>query len=240
MLRPRSARCVTHAVVAAAASVLVFAAPLGAQLSLDGLQRDSVGTRNVVARLAPSAPLAPVPVALSLRVAERVDAELPQDTVRQRRRSVSHSEWYGRRLTIHRYGSYVMLPLFIAQYALGSKLLDQKTDLFEGRRTTPVDDGLRDTHRAVAIGVGSLFLVNTTTGVWNWLESRKEPQGRTRRNIHALAMLASDAGFAYTGVLGARATDHGIPEARTHRNVALTSFGIATAGAAYMWFGRED
>jgi hypothetical protein len=187
-------------------------------------------------------PVAPRPVALKARfsLAPLSTDALPQDTVRQRRRSVSHSEWYGRRLTIHRYGSYVMVPLFVAQYLLGSKLLDQKTDLYEGRRTTPVDANLRDTHRTVAIGVGGLFLVNTTTGLWNLLETRHEPEGRAHRNVHALAMLASDAGFAYTGVLGARATDHGLPESRTHRNVALTSFGIATAGAAYMWFGRED
>ena len=187
-------------------------------------------------------PLAPRPAALRARfspASQGIDV-LPQDTLRQRRRSVSHSEWYGRRLTIHRYGSYVMVPLFVAQYLLGSKLLDQKTDLYEGRRTTPVDPNLRDTHRAVAMGVGALFLVNTTTGLWNLLETRKEPEGRAHRNVHALTMLASDAGFAYTGVLGARATDHGLPETRTHRNVALTSFGIATAGAAYMWFGRED
>lgn len=218
-------------------SGLALGAPLSAQTNAATRppQRESALPQFAVA------PLAPRPAALTSRMTEDVSSrEFPQDTLRQRRRSVSHSEWYGRRLTLHRYGSYVMLPLFIAQYALGSKLLDQKTDLFEGRRTTPVDDGLRNTHRAAAIGVGALFVVNTTTGVWNLLETRKEPEGRARRNIHALTMLASDAGFAYTGVLGARATDHGIPEARTHRNVALTSFGLATAGAAYMWFGRED
>jgi hypothetical protein len=213
-----------------------------AMLVAASVQAQNAEQRGPLDAMAFEVPVAPRPVALKARfslAAQSIDV-LPQDTLRQRRRSVSHSEWYGRRLTIHRYGSYVMVPLFVAQYLLGSKLLDQKTDLYEGRRTTPVDANLRDTHRTVAIGVGGLFLVNTTTGLWNLLETRHEPEGRAHRNVHALAMLASDAGFAYTGVLGARATDHGLPESRTHRNVALTSFGIATAGAAYMWFGRED
>ena len=214
-------------------AAFVVAVPVQAQIAE---QRDPLIATAI------EVPVTPRPVALQARFssAPHLIDMLPQDTVRQRRRSVAVSDWYGRRLTIHRYGSYVMVPLFIAQYVLGSRLIDQKTDLFEGRSRTPVSDGLRDSHRAVAIGVGTLFLVNTTTGLWNLIEMRGVPEGRARRNVHALTMLAADAGFAYTGVLGARATDHGIPEARTHRNVALTSFGVATAGAAFMWFGRED
>lgn len=226
-----------HRIMPLLLAVLAAAAPARAQSAPQGAL---VGATLVDAPVSMQ-PVVLRPVALKARFssAPQVLDIVPQDTL-QRRRSTALSEWYGRRLTIHRYGSYVMVPLFIAQYALGTKLLDQKTDLFEGRRTTPVDDGLRDTHRAVAIGVGTLFVVNTTTGLWNLIETRAVPEGRARRNVHAITMLAADAGFAYTGVLGSRATDRGLPEARTHRNVALTSFGLATAGAAWMWFAREE
>ncbi len=161
------------------------------------------------------------------------------DTV-PRRRAVAFSDWYSRRLTVHRYGSYAMLPLFVTQFVLGNKLINQKEDLFANRRTIPVDEGLRTTHAVVAGAVGALFVVNTTTGLWNFIESRHTDAGRTRRTIHALTMLAADAGFAYTGYLGSKATDRGPPQGRQHRNVALTSFGISTAGAALMWFGQRD
>lgn len=161
------------------------------------------------------------------------------DTI-PRRRAVAYSDWYSRRLTIHRYGSYVMLPLFVTQFVLGNKLLGQKEDLFANRRTIPVDKGLRSTHAVVAGAVGALFVVNTTTGLWNLIESRHTQEGRGRRTIHAITMLAADAGFAYTGYLGSQTTDRGLPQGRKHRNVALTSFGISTAGAALMWFRKRD
>lgn len=170
----------------------------------------------------------------ALRLPSQIDAG---DTI-PRRRSVAYSEWYSRRLTIHRYGSYAMLPLFVTQYVLGNKLINQKEDLYAGKRTIPVDDKLRGTHGVVAGTVGALFVVNTTTGVWNLIESRHTEEGRVRRTIHALTMLTADAGFAYTGYLGSQATDRGPPQGRKHRNVALGSMLVSTAGAALMWLGN--
>ena len=88
-----------------------------------------------------------------------------QDTTR--RKAVTYSDWYARRLRVHRYGSYVMLPLFVTQYVLGDKLLAQKDAQYAGTRLTPIDDGLRSTHAVVAGAVGVLFAVNTATGLWN-------------------------------------------------------------------------
>lgn len=158
-----------------------------------------------------------------------------------RRKAVKTSEWYSRRLAIHRYGSYVMLPLFVTQFVLGNKLINQKEDLYAtpARRSIPVDAGLRNTHAVVASAVGLLFLSNTTTGVWNYLATRHNVQGRKLRTIHALTMLAADAGFAYTGYLGSQAKDHGIDDAHKHRNAGLTSFGVATFGASLMWFRKD-
>lgn len=159
-----------------------------------------------------------------------------QDTVPRRRRAVAYSDAYATRLRIHRYASYTMLPLFATQYVLGNRLLTQKEDVFAGRRTVPVDPGLRSAHRAVAMGVATLFVVNTTTGLWNLVESRDNPNGRAVRRAHAIAMLAADAGFVAVAVLGARGTDGDPSDARRHRNVALGSIALSTGGAALMWF----
>lgn len=157
-----------------------------------------------------------------------------------RRRAVRTSEWYGRRLAIHRYGSYAMLPLFVTQFVLGNKLLNQKEDQYAGKRLTPIDKNLRNAHIGVGSAVGLLFISNTTTGVWNYLATRHNVEGRKLRTIHALTMLLADAGFAYTGLVASKdATDHGPPEARKHRNLGLGSMAIATAGASLMWFRRD-
>ena len=148
---------------------------------------------------------------------------------------MEYSEGYGQRLTIHRWGSYVMLPLFVAQYALGDRLLQQKEDVFAGRRGGPPDAGLRRTHAIVAGGVGLLFVTNTVTGVWNMVEARHDPEGRTLRTIHGLTMLAADAGFVATGVMGSSSVDGTPADARAHRDVALASAGVAVVGAGMMW-----
>ncbi|HEV2736509.1 MAG TPA: hypothetical protein VGV85_16805 [Longimicrobiaceae bacterium] len=81
--------------------------------------------------------------------------------------------------------------------------------------------------------MGGLFTLNTVTGVWNLWEGRREPEGRGRRTAHALLMLAADAGFTATGVLGDRAANGG--GSRTvHRNVALGSMATAVAGYLVM------
>ena len=160
---------------------------------------------------------------------------IPADSVRPRPRAVEYSEGYGRRLTVHRWGSYVMLPLFAAQYVLGDRLLQQKEDVFAGRRGGPPSASLRRTHAVAAGGVGLLFLTNTVTGGWNLVEARHDPEGRGLRTVHGLTMLAADAGFVATGVMGSRAVDGSPRDARAHRDVALASAGVAVVGAGMMW-----
>jgi hypothetical protein len=157
------------------------------------------------------------------------------DSAPQPRRSVEYSDAYYRRLTVHRWASYTMLPLFAAQYVLGDRILDQKTDAYAGVGNG-VDPAARRRHQVVAGGVATLFAVNTVTGVWNAIEARGDANGRARRSTHVLLMLAADAGFVATGLIASRASDQGPPQARTHRTVALGSMGVATAGAAVMWF----
>jgi hypothetical protein len=151
------------------------------------------------------------------------------DTVRSRRaHAVEYSDWYARRLAIHRIGSYVMLPLFAGEYALGQRLLS----------TSPQPDWVRPTHRGVAYGLGALFTVNTVTGAWNLWDSRHDENGRTRRLVHTALMLASDAGFAYTGSIGQQGRSS-LDASRRHRNAALASMGLSVAGTGMMWFWKD-
>ena len=192
---------------------------------------------HFAAQLAMLASLQAPPAAITPLVESRVGISNEDDsTVTHRRpRAIQISDAYATRLTIHRYGSYVMLPLFAAQYVMGSRLLKQRQDIFSGKRTQTIDDGLRRAHKYTAIGVGALFVVNTTTGVWNMYDNRKNPDHRTIRTIHALTMLLSDAGFVATGRIGLNALNREPSESRRHRTFALTSMGIATVGASMMW-----
>jgi hypothetical protein len=138
---------------------------------------------------------------------------------------VEYSEWYGRRVAVHRAASYTMVPLFAAQYAAGRRLYDNPA--------LDANDWARRAHKPLAYAVGGLFTLNTVTGVWNLWEARKDPEGRGRRTTHALLMLAADAGFAATGMLGSRAAHQG--GSRTvHRNVALGSMATAVVGYLVM------
>lgn len=180
-------------------------------------------------------PVARRPVALRPVALRAVINGEPADSVR-RRAAVALSDWYLRRLTVHRYGSYLMLPLFASEYLLGQRLLAQKDGLYDGTRRVPIDKSLRQTHRVVASSVGALFAINSTTGLWNLWDARADGSTSRRRTLHVLSMLAADAGFAATGFMVNRAVNQRPSDARAHRNVALASMGLATAGVTLMWF----
>lgn len=153
----------------------------------------------------------------------------------RRPRAVEYSDAYYTRLTIHRWGSYAMLPLFAAEYSLGQNLMNDASPA----------GWMKPTHTLVAGGIGVLFGVNTITGAWNWWEARDDPAGRTRRTVHSALMLASDAGFALAAAL-APGEHHEFGNyadyqhrVRLHRNVAIGSFALSTVGAAMMWFWKQ-
>ena len=152
----------------------------------------------------------------------------PADTIRRRRpHAVEYSDAYAVRLKVHQIGSYTMLPLFAAEYALGQNLLNDARP----------SSWLKPTHVGVALGVGTLFTVNTVTGLWNLWDSRQDPSDRARRWIHASLMLASDAGFVWTGAVGgnSRTSD----SRQLHKNVALSSIALSTAGTVMMWLWKN-
>jgi hypothetical protein len=135
---------------------------------------------------------------------------------------------YYTRLKIHQVASYLTVPLFVAQYLSGRELWKH-----------PDSDGLaRDAHGPLAASVAGLFAVNTVTGVWNLWDSRKDPNGRTRRWIHSLLMIAADAGFVATGATapGDDAGENGASSsgARTHRALAIGSMSVALSSYLLM------
>jgi hypothetical protein len=166
--------------------------------------------------------VAPAPIAESTETLTLLaDAQAAQ---RPRPVAFEYSEGYQKRRKIHVYASFAMLPLFVTQFALGNSLWDNST---EGKKTA---------HAIVGSGIGVLFGLNTVTGVWNLWEGRKNPEGRARRLTHGLLMLGADAGFFATALL--RPGDDGSGDRDTHRAVALTSMGVATASYLFMLLTR--
>ena len=147
---------------------------------------------------------------------------------RRRRRAVQYSDWYYRRLQVHRWGSWLELPVFAGEWWLGNKLIS---------RTEAPASWVKPTHVTVATVLGGLFTVNTVTGVWNLYDSRNDTEDRALVWTHSALMLAADAGFAITGLI-AEDAGHSNSGADRHRNVALGSMGLATVGTVLMWVKR--
>src|SRR5690349_3353274 len=171
---------------------------------------------------APSTQPAPLHAALANASIDSPDQTAPPS------RATEYSHAYEVRAKIHKYASFATLPLFATEIALGQSLYDDPG----GNKKTA--------HAIVGGGIGSLFAVNSVTGVWNLMEARKDPVGRKRRLTHGLLMMAADAGFFAT-FLAAPDSEHGdfTDQRSTHRNIALTSIGLATAGYLTMIFGGK-
>jgi hypothetical protein len=139
--------------------------------------------------------------------------------------AVTVSDGYALRAKIHKIASFATLPIFGAQYLLGSQL-DEGT----------ASEAVRATHAAIATTMVGLFGVNTVTGVWNLWEGRHDPTKRGLRMLHGLLMLGADGGFVATGLLAP--TNDGGGNRSLHKNVAITSIAVATAGYLIMLFGN--
>lgn len=144
-------------------------------------------------------------------------------------RAIDYGAFYYQRLAVHRMGSYAMIPLFATQYWLGQKLISGG----------PREEWHKPAHQIVAATIGGLFVVNTVTGAWNLWDSRKEPEGRTKRFVHAALMMGAGAGFAYTGLVASREASDLDDGADHHRAAALLSVGVATTGTVLMWLWND-
>jgi hypothetical protein len=150
------------------------------------------------------------------------------DTPRVRRKVVELSDWYFRRLTIHRYVSYATLPVFALQYAAGDQLYKKGAGAPTWAKTM---------HRAGATTLAGMFTVNTVTGAWNWWDSRSASQGRTLRTVHALSILVADGMFTYAGAKLSNEAETSVDKRALHRKIALSAMGltIVSAGAMKLW-----
>ena len=85
--------------------------------------------------------------------------------------------------------------------------------------------------------MGVLFGLNSVTGVWNLIEARRDPEGRGKRLLHGVLMLAGDAGFLATAMLGPE-SEHGRVEGSRSlpRAMAFTAISTATVGYLIMLF----
>jgi hypothetical protein len=189
-------------------------------------------TVRVAPDTAPAIDPVDLTVTLPARLALPVSLTIEDDTIPQqrRRRSIEVSEWYERRLRIHRYGAYATIPLFVYQAAAGNELY---------QKGSGADGWARNGHRVGATALATVFGVNTVTGLWNLWDSRAVEQGRARRTIHALLMLASDAGFAYAGIKLSEDAEQSSDARRRHRNTAFASMGVAVTGAGMMLLWRD-
>jgi hypothetical protein len=149
---------------------------------------------------------------------------------RRRRKSIEVSDWYERRLRIHRYGAYATVPLYVFQAAAGNQLYQKSSAAPEWAKTG---------HRIGATALATVFTVNTVTGLWNLWDSRATPQGRTRRTVHTLLMLASDAGFAYAGIKLSNEAENSAEKRSQHRNLAYASMAVAVTGSGMMLLWRD-
>lgn len=154
----------------------------------------------------------------------------PDTTIKKKRVLVEYSDWYGRRLAIHRTLTWAMIPLFAVSYYTGERLAR------DGRVGSPY--WVRAAHPYAATGAAAVFGVNTVTGLWNLWDARHDPEGRKRRIIHSVLFLAADAGFAYAGSIGEQARNDSEIRSK-HRAVALYSMGVSYTSMMIMLLGGK-
>jgi hypothetical protein len=145
--------------------------------------------------------------------------------------AIQHSDAYETRAKIHKYASFATLPLFAVELALGESL--------DGS-----NDSKKGAHALVGAGIVGLFAVNTVTGAWNMFgEGRQDTEGRTLRLVHGLLMMAADVGFLATTASAPSTGKNGAltfeTSRATHRNIAIASISVATAGYLIMLFGNH-
>jgi len=157
--------------------------------------------------------------------AARIPLTIVVDTPRVRPRAIEVSDWYNRRLTVHRYLSYSVIPIFTVQWIAGEQIYREGRDAPTWAKTT---------HRAGASALAGIFTVNTVTGLWNLWDSRSVPQGRGLRAFHALSMLAADAGFTYAGVKLSKEAETDFDKRRQHRTIALSSMAVTVVSGVAM------
>jgi len=153
-------------------------------------------------------------------------ARLVADDQGQRPVAIEYSDAHETRAKIHKYVSWAALPLMATEFALGEKLYNDPDSL---------NSSSRGVHGAVGAGLIGVFGVQSVTGVWNLVESNQAP-GRTKRLVHGLMMLAAEGGFVAAAVTapGHRNLVTFDADKATHRDIAIVSLSVGTAGYLLM------
>jgi len=131
----------------------------------------------------------------------------------------------------HKVASFTTLPLVVGEFAVGQSLFDSPSD------------AKKSAHVAIGTAIGGLFAVNSVTGVWNLVQSRKDPNRGHLPLIHSLLMFGADAGFVATAAIAPgdhKGNSSSLSDNRgTHRALALTSISLATASYLIMLIGNR-
>jgi hypothetical protein len=151
--------------------------------------------------------------------------------------AIEHSDAYQTRAKIHKYASFATLPLFATELWLGQSVFN----------SSPGGAGSKKgAHIAVGSGIIGLFAVNTVTGAWNMFggEGRQEKEGRRLRLVHGVLMMAANGGFLATWATAPhgdrfRAAPNVNNCRSTHRDIAVASISVGTAGYLLMLFGNH-
>lgn len=164
-------------------------------------------------------------LAAQLLAATPIDTPPPSPITHPRPRAIEVSDWYNRRLVIHRWLAYATVPVFAGEWAAGRQIWDKGP-------AAPV--WARTGHRVGATALAGIFTVNTVTGVWNLWDSRSVADRRALRYMHAVSMLTADAGFTWAGAVLSEQAERDFNKRRLHRAVALTSMGLTITSGVLM------
>lgn len=142
--------------------------------------------------------------------------------------AIEYSDAHETRAKIHRYVSWAVLPLMGAEFALGQTLYNDPNS---------TNSNLRGVHGAVGAGLIGVFAAQSVTGVWNLLEESSAP-GQKKRLVHGFMMLAAEGGFIAAAAMAPGHSRNDLvnfdANKSTHRNVAIVSIGVGTAGYLLM------
>jgi hypothetical protein len=149
-----------------------------------------------------------------------------------RPQAIEYSDAYETRAKIHRIASWATLPLLGTEAILGQNLYNDPQSH---------ESSYRGAHIAVGTAITGLFVAQTATGLWNLVDSWKDPNHKTLRRVHSIMMLGADAGFvaAYGTAPGGRNLVTFDQQKSTHRTIVFTSMGVATASYLLMLFGNK-
>ena len=134
--------------------------------------RVPVATDSAITVLAAAEP-APADTGLLRFIRIPIDTPPP----RTRPRAIQVSDWYSRRLTIHRYVAYSTIPVFAAQWIAGNQLLQESRAAPEWSKFThragatalaETSNSARHLHHQVAlISMGVTVVSGTAMKIWN-------------------------------------------------------------------------